>query len=78
MAFLVTVSGSESPLIVVVGATASGKSSLAIYLAEAFDGEVVSCDSVAVYREMEIGTAKPSFEERQRVPHHMIDVVSPR
>ena len=67
----------ETPLIVVVGATASGKSSLAIHLAEAFDGEVVSCDSVAVYREMEIGTAKPSFEQRALVPHHMIDVVSP-
>ncbi len=67
----------ETPLIVLVGATASGKSSLAIHLAEAFDGEVVSCDSVAVYREMEIGTAKPSFEDRARVPHHMIDVVSP-
>lgn len=66
-----------APLIVLVGATASGKSSLAIHLAEAFAGEIVSCDSVAVYREMEIGTAKPSFEERARVPHHMIDVVSP-
>jgi len=67
----------ETPLIVVVGATASGKSSLAIHLAETLNGEIVSCDSVAVYREMEIGTAKPSFEERARVPHHMIDVVSP-
>nr|WP_184218519.1 tRNA (adenosine(37)-N6)-dimethylallyltransferase MiaA [Granulicella aggregans] len=67
----------ENPLIVIVGATASGKSGLAIRLAEEFDGEIVSCDSVAVYREMEIGTAKPSFEDRARVPHHMIDVVSP-
>lgn len=65
------------PMVVVVGPTASGKSSLAIRLAEEFNGEVVSCDSVAVYREMEIGTAKPSFEERARVPHHMIDVVWP-
>src|SRR5580704_17142430 len=64
-------------MIVVVGATASGKSSLALRLAEAFNGEIVRCDSVAVYREMEIGTAKPSFEERARVPHHMIDIVSP-
>jgi len=71
------VAPSGTPLIVVVGATASGKSSLAIHLAEQFDGEVVSCDSVAVYREMEIGTAKPSFEDRARVPHHMIDIVSP-
>lgn len=67
----------DSPLIVLVGATASGKSSLALHLAEAFNGEIVSCDSVAVYREMEIGTAKPSFEDRARVPHHMIDVFSP-
>jgi len=67
----------ETPLIVLAGATASGKSSLAIHLAEAFDGEIVSCDSVAVYREMEIGTAKPSFEDRARVSHHMIDIVSP-
>jgi len=74
---LTEASQSDSPLIVVVGATASGKSSLAIHLAEMFGGEVVSCDSVAVYREMEIGTAKPSFEERARVPHHMIDIVSP-
>lgn len=77
VAALVGASEGDLPLIVVVGATASGKSSLAIHLAEAFDGEVVSCDSVAVYREMEIATAKPSFEERARVQHHMIDVVSP-
>jgi tRNA dimethylallyltransferase len=64
-------------MLVIVGATASGKSGLAIRLAEHFDGEVVSCDSVAVYREMEIGTAKPSLEERARTPHHMIDIVSP-
>jgi len=64
-------------MVVVVGATASGKSSLAIHLAEQFGGEIVSCDSVAVYREMEIGTAKPSLEDRARVPHHMIDVVWP-
>lgn len=72
------VTGGEGyPLVVVVGATASGKSSLAIRLAEEFDGEIVSCDSVAVYREMEIGTAKPSFEERRQVPHHLIDVAWP-
>jgi len=71
------VAGSLKPMVVVVGATASGKSSLAVHLAEQFGGEIVSCDSVAVYREMEIGTAKPSLEDRARVPHHMIDVVSP-
>nr|WP_255550893.1 tRNA (adenosine(37)-N6)-dimethylallyltransferase MiaA [Granulicella sp. dw_53] len=64
-------------MIVLVGATASGKTSLALRLAEEFHGEIVSCDSVAVYREMEIGTAKPSHEERARVPHHLIDVVWP-
>ncbi len=62
------------PLIVVAGPTASGKSALAMCLAERFDGEIVSCDSVAVYRGMEIGTAKPSLADRARVPHHMIDV----
>jgi tRNA dimethylallyltransferase len=64
-------------LIVLLGATASGKTSLAVSLAEHFSGEVISCDSVAVYRELEIGTAKPSAEQRARVPHHMIDIVSP-
>lgn len=67
----------DHPLIVVAGPTASGKTSLAIRLAEAFNGEIVSCDSVAVYREMEIGTAKPSFQERALVLHHLIDVVYP-
>nr|WP_255460962.1 tRNA (adenosine(37)-N6)-dimethylallyltransferase MiaA [Edaphobacter sp. 4G125] len=64
-------------MIVVAGPTASGKTSLAIRLAERFGGEIISCDSVAVYREMEIGTAKPSFEERALVPHHMIDIARP-
>ncbi len=67
----------NQPLVVLHGATASGKTSLAVHLAERFSGEIVSCDSVAVYRELEIGTAKPSPEERARVPHHMLDVVSP-
>jgi tRNA dimethylallyltransferase len=67
----------DQPLIVLVGPTASGKTSLALRLAEEFNGEIVSCDSVAVYREMEIGTAKPTREERTLIPHHMIDIVSP-
>jgi tRNA dimethylallyltransferase len=68
----------ENPLlIVIVGATASGKTALSLASAEKFDGEIVSCDSVAVYRDFEIGTAKPSLEERQRVPHHLIDVADP-
>lgn len=65
------------PLIVLAGPTASGKTSLAMRLAEEFGGEIVSCDSVAVYREMEIGTAKPSREERVLIQHHMIDIAWP-
>jgi tRNA dimethylallyltransferase len=71
------VTARDQPLIVLVGPTASGKTSLALSLAEEFNGEVVSCDSVAVYREMEIGTAKPTREERALIQHHMIDIVSP-
>ncbi len=67
----------EPALIVLVGPTASGKTALALTLAERFAGEIVSCDSVAVYRGMEIGTAKPTLDERARVPHHMIDIASP-
>src|SRR5208282_3068839 len=67
----------QAPLLVVAGPTASGKSSLAIALALEFGGEIISCDTVAVYREFEIGTAKPSPEERARVPHHLIDIVAP-
>jgi tRNA dimethylallyltransferase len=66
-----------NPLIVLVGPTASGKTSLALRLAEEFKGEIISCDSVAVYREMEIGTAKPSHEERALIQHHMIDIAWP-
>lgn len=64
-------------LVVILGPTASGKSALAIQLAAQFSGEIVSCDSVAVYRHFEIGTAKPSREERTRIPHHLIDVAEP-
>jgi len=68
---------SETPLVVVAGPTASGKTSLALALAEELGGEIVSCDSVAVYRLMEIGTAKPSAAERARVPHHCLDLYWP-
>jgi len=61
-------------LLVLLGPTASGKTALSLALAKGFSGEIVSCDSVAVYREMEIGTAKPSLAERQEIPHYMIDV----
>ncbi len=61
----------------VTGPTASGKTSLAIRLAEAIDGEIISCDSMQIYRGMDIGTAKATAEERARVVHHMIDIVEP-
>lgn len=62
---------------VIVGPTASGKTALSITLAERFRGEIVNCDSVAIYREFEIGTAKPDREQRSRVPHHLFDIVAP-
>jgi tRNA dimethylallyltransferase len=66
------------PLVVLLlGPTGSGKTALSLSLAERFGGEIVSCDSVAVYRGMDMGTAKPSSEERRRVPHHLIDVTDP-
>jgi len=64
-------------LIAIVGPTAVGKSSLSIHLAQAFGGEIVSADSRQVYRYMDIGTAKPSPEERALVPHHLIDIADP-
>ncbi|OYP28503.1 tRNA (adenosine(37)-N6)-dimethylallyltransferase MiaA [Rhodopirellula sp. MGV] len=63
--------------IVLTGATASGKSSLAIELAKRLGGEILSLDSIAVYRQMEIGTAKPTPEDRQQVPHHLLDLADP-
>lgn len=63
--------------VILLGPTGSGKTALSLALAERFDGEIVSCDSVAVYRGMELGTAKPTHEERARVPHHLIDVAEP-
>lgn len=66
-----------SYLVAIVGPTAVGKSRLAIHLAQNLDGEIVSADSRQVYRYMDIGTAKPSLEERALVPHHLIDVVDP-
>lgn len=65
------------PLIAVIGETASGKTALAIGLAERFGGEIICADSRTVYRDLDIGTAKPTIEERQRVPHHLLDVVGP-
>ena len=67
----------ELPLVVVVGPTASGKSNLAVWLALQLGGEVIACDSTQMYRGIDIGTAKPSAEERQGVPHHMMDLLDP-
>jgi tRNA dimethylallyltransferase len=65
------------PLIALFGATASGKTALSLALAQHFGGEILSCDSVAVYRCMEVGTAKPSAAERILVPHHLLDLYDP-
>jgi tRNA dimethylallyltransferase len=68
----------QDPLLVVVlGPTGSGKTALSLILAECFHGEIVNCDSVAMYREFEIGTAKPTAAERDRAPHHLLDFVEP-
>jgi tRNA dimethylallyltransferase len=71
-------SAAPQPLLVVIlGPTASGKTDLSLALAERFNGEIVNCDSVAMYREFDIGTAKPSADERSRAPHHLFDFVDP-
>ena len=67
----------QTEFIAVVGATASGKSALAIELAKRLDGEIISCDSMQIYRGMDIGTAKPTKEETEGIPHYMIDIVDP-
>ena len=64
-------------IVVICGPTASGKTALSIALAKAFDGEVVSADSMQIYRRMDIGTAKPTKQEMDGVPHHMLDVAEP-
>jgi tRNA dimethylallyltransferase len=68
----------KDPLaILILGPTGSGKTALSLALGEHFNGEIVSCDSVAVYRGMDLGSAKPSAEEQRRLPHHLIDVANP-
>ena len=64
-------------VIVIVGPTASGKTFLAIELAKKIDGEIVSCDSMQIYKDMTIGTAKPTLEEQEGIKHHLIDFISP-
>ncbi len=70
-------SSTKSPLIAVVGPTASGKSDLGLALAESYNGEIVNCDSVQVYRGVNVATAKVPMEERRGIPHHLIDIVEP-
>lgn len=65
------------PLVVVVGETASGKSDLAMQIAQEFDGEIICADSWTVYKGFDIGTAKPSSDDRKLVPHHLLDVANP-
>lgn len=67
----------SNKLVAVVGPTASGKTSLSISLAQLLGGEIISCDSMQIYRGMDIGTAKPSADERAAVPHHLIDIADP-
>jgi tRNA dimethylallyltransferase len=67
----------EPLVVILLGPTGSGKTALSLALGEQFNGEIVSCDSVAVYRGMDLGTAKPTAEERARLPHHLIDVTDP-
>lgn len=69
--------GSQPPLIVIAGPTASGKSSLAIYLAERLNGEIINYDSVQVYRGLDIGSGKVTRELRRKVPHHLLDILDP-
>jgi tRNA dimethylallyltransferase len=69
--------GERPPVVVVTGPTSAGKTTLAIELALRFDGEIVNADSMQVYRYMDIGTAKPTLEQRARAPHHLLDVATP-
>jgi tRNA dimethylallyltransferase len=69
---------SDRPVLTLVGPTASGKSEVAMALAERFGGEIINADALQVYRGFDIGTAKPTAEERRRVPHHLIDILDPR
>jgi tRNA dimethylallyltransferase len=71
------IGAAETLLVVVLGPTASGKTALALKLAQCFNGEIVNCDSVAMYRQFEVGTAKPTSDERRQAPHHLFDVVNP-
>ena len=66
----------QIPLLVIVGPTASGKTALAVQLAKKFNGEIINADSMQIYKEMSIGSAKPTLQEQEGIPHHLIDIVS--
>ena len=68
---------SKIPLVIILGPTAVGKTAISIEIAKRLNGEIISADSMQIYKYMDIGTAKPSIEEREGVPHHLLDVVYP-
>lgn len=68
----------KKPLIVIVGPTASGKTKVSISLAKILRGEIISADSMLIYKHMDIGTAKPSLSERENIPHHLVDILEPQ
>jgi tRNA dimethylallyltransferase len=72
-----SIAPNPAPLLVVLGPTGTGKSALALHLAQAFDGEIVNCDSVQIYRGLEIGSAKLPPSDRRGVPHHLLDIAEP-
>src|SRR5512143_3556879 len=69
--------GEKPKIVIILGPTAVGKTDIALDLATGFGGEIISADSMQVYRHLDIGTSKPTREERARVPHHLIDIVDP-
>ncbi len=77
LALIASFTQPEPLLVVVLGPTASGKTALSLAIGERFHGEILNCDSVAMYRELDIGTAKPTAAERARVPHHLLHCVAP-
>ena len=65
------------PLVIILGPTAVGKTDISIKIAKQMNGEIISADSMQIYKYMDIGTAKPSLDERQGIPHHLLDIVYP-
>lgn len=75
--FVMETKNTKLPVVIICGPTGIGKTSAAVKAAEKFNGEIISADSMQIYRQMEIGTAKPTRKEQDRIPHHMIDIVDP-